>query len=168
MTFRLIDIRPARLKVADPNEDRQRLAKELADQLLARIQSGEDFGELAKQYSHGHRGEFGGLWKPVHPKSLAVPYDRLAVEAENMEPGQIAKPIAAKDRIFIMKLEEKQSAGYEPFEKVQSQVENKIIIDRQDEAFNRLKARLMRQAELGRTDEFVDFCLAKIHRMSKQ
>jgi hypothetical protein len=99
---------------------------------------------------------------------LAVPYDRLAVGAENMEPGQIAGPVAAKDRIFIMKLEEKQSAGYEPFEKVQSQVEDKIIIDRQDEAFNRLKARLMRQAELGRTDEFVDFCLEKIHRMSKQ
>jgi parvulin-like peptidyl-prolyl isomerase len=168
VTFRLIDIQPDELEVVDPNEDSQRLAKELADELLARIQSGEDFGELAKQYSHGHRREFGGLWKPVQPQSLAVPYDRLAAEAEKIEPGQIAEPVAAKDRIFIMKLEEKQSAGYEPLEEVQEQVREKVILDRRNEAFDRLNARLMRQAELGRTDEFVDFCLAKIHRMSKQ
>ncbi|MHC4426442.1 MAG: peptidylprolyl isomerase [Planctomycetota bacterium] len=168
MTFRLIDIQPDELEVADPNEDRQWLAKELAYKLLARIQSGEDFGELAKQYSHGHRREFGGLWKPVQPQSLAVPYDRLAAEAEKIESGQIVKPIAAEDHVFIMKLEERQSAGYEPLEKVQEQVREKVILDRRSEAFDRLNAKLMRQAELGRTDEFVDFCLEKIHRMSKQ
>ncbi|MHC4542421.1 MAG: peptidylprolyl isomerase [Planctomycetota bacterium] len=65
ITFRLIDIRPTRLEVTDPNADRLQLATELADRLLARLRSGEDFGELAKQYSHGDLGAFGGLWRPV-------------------------------------------------------------------------------------------------------
>ncbi len=168
MRFRLIDIQPAKLKPADPNQDRQQLARELAGKLLGRIQSGEDFGELAEQYSHGHRREFGGLWKPVQPASLAAPYDMLAAEAQKIEPGQIAELIVTEEHIFIMKLEEKQSAGYEPFEKVQGQVEEKVILDRRNEVFDRLNAKLMRQAELGRTDEFIDFCLEKIYRMSRQ
>lgn len=168
ITLRLIDIQPFRLKVADPNQDRRQLAEKLAHELLARIQSGEDFGELAKQYSHGHRQEFGGLWKPVQPTSLAVPYDRLAAEAQRTEPGQIAKLIVTEKHIFIMKLEDKQSGGYEPLEDVQRQVEDKIIIDRQNEAYNKLITKLMQQAELGRTDEFVDFCLEEIYRMRNQ
>jgi len=168
ITFRLIDIQPARLEVADPNEDRHELAKKLANELLAQIQSGEDFGQLAKQYSHGDWREFGGLWRPVQPTSLVVPYDILAAEAEKIEPGQVAGPIASKEHIFIMKLEDKQSAGYEPFDRVQGQVEEKLIFDRQNEIFDRLKGKLMQQVELGETDEFIDFCLEEIYRTSSQ
>jgi parvulin-like peptidyl-prolyl isomerase len=151
ITFRLIDIRPTRLEVTDPNADRLQLATELADRLLARLRSGEDFGELAKQYSHGDLGAFGGLWRPVQPASLAAPYDVLAAQAAWMEPGRVAGPIEAEGHVFIMKLEGKQSAEYEPFEQVQEQV----------------RARIIQQAELGRTDRFIDFCLEKIYRMSR-
>ncbi|MHC4751466.1 MAG: peptidylprolyl isomerase [Planctomycetota bacterium] len=166
--FRLIDIQPDKLDVGDPNADRWQLTKELADQLLARIKSGEDFGELAKQYSHGDWREFGGLWRPVQPASLAAPYDILAAEADKIEPDQVAGPVATEEHIFILKLEVKQSAGYEPFEKVQELVEEKVLIDRRKKVIDRLNARIRRQAELSRTDEFIDFCLEKIHRISNQ
>lgn len=165
--FRLIDIQPARLKVWAPNE-RHELAKKLASRLLTRIQSGEDFGELVKQYSHGPMREFGGLWQPVQPGSLAAPYDMLAAEAENTEPGQIASLVVTPEHVFIMKLEEKQSADYEPFEKMQGQVREKIILDRRNEVFDRVNAGLMQQVELSKTDEFVDFCLEKIYQMRNQ
>jgi len=163
--FRLIDIQPARLDVTDPNENRDELAKKSAYELLARIKSGEDFGELAKQYSHGPMREFGGLWKPVQPASLAAPYDMLAAEAENTEAAQIASIVVTAEHVFIMKLEEKQLAGYEPFEKVQIQVRNKIILDRQNEAVDRVNATLLQQVELSKTDEFIGFCLEKIYQM---
>ncbi|MFH1718034.1 MAG: peptidylprolyl isomerase [Planctomycetota bacterium] len=164
ITFRLIDIQPARLEEAGPQEDPGKPARELAQELLAKIQSGEDFGELARQYSRGPRKEFGGLWRPVRPQSLTAPYDRLAAEAEKIRPGQIAI-VVTPEHIFIMKLEEKQPEGYEPFEKVQRLVRNKIIVDRQNEVFRRLNTRLLEQAELSRTDEFIDFCLEKVYRM---
>ncbi|MFZ2146280.1 MAG: peptidylprolyl isomerase [Sedimentisphaerales bacterium] len=166
--FRLIDIHPARLELTDPNEDRYQAAEKLAIELARRIRSGEDFGELAKQYSHGLMREFGGLWRPVQPGSLAPPYDMLAAEAWNTEPGQIAHLIITPGHIFILKLEEKKSAGYEPFEKVQEQVRNKIILDRRNEAADRVNATLLQQAELSDTDEFTDFCLEKIYQMRDQ
>ena len=166
--FRLIDIQPANLEVSNPNKDRLELAKELAYKLLERIEAGEDFGELAKQYSHGHMREFGGLWKPVQPQSLAAPYDVLAAEAQKTEAGQIAGPIETSGHVFIMKLEEKQSEGYEPFEKVQRKVEEKIIFDRRNKVFKKLYAILIEQAKFGETGEFINFCLEKIYQMSNE
>ena len=165
--FRLIDIQPDQLKKWEPGK-RHELAKLLAKRLLTRIQSGEDFDELARQYSHGPMRGFGGLWKKVRPDSLAAPYDTLAVEADNTEPGQITGLIETEEHIFIMKLEAKQSGGYEPFEDVQEQVRDKIVFDRQSEVLNQVNAELLQQAELSKTDEFVDFCLDKIYQMRDQ
>ena len=181
LKFRLIDIQPSKLevgsqsrknafgvRVADPNKSRQEQVRELANELLGRLQAGEDFGALAKQYSHGHRAMFGGLWKPVQPDSLAEPYDILASVAEKIKPGQIAGPIEAGEHIFIMKLEEKRAKGVEPFEKVQKQVEQRIIIDRRKQAVDELGARLVQQAVLKNMDAFVGFCLGEIYRMSNE
>lgn len=168
LQFRLIDIQPAKLQIPDPNQDRLVQARKLAKKLARQLQAGADFGELAKQYSHGHRQAFGGLWKPVQPESLAKPYDILAAEAEKIEQGQIAGLIETEGHIFIMKLEEKQPKSYESFEKVQRQLEGKIIIDRRKEAINKLNAELMRQVVLSGKEEFVDFCLEKIYQMSNQ
>jgi len=163
--FRLIDIRPAMLEVANPKANRHQLAEKLALELVKRIRSGEDFGELARQYSHGPMREFGGLWQPVQPGSLAVPYDKLAAEAENIKSSQIARIIITAEHVFIMKLEERKLSGYEPFDKVQEQVRDKIVLDRWNEAVNKVNATLLQQAELSRTDEFIDFCLEKVYQM---
>jgi hypothetical protein len=167
--FRLIDIQPAKLEAADPNE-RWRLAEKAADELLARIKAGEDFAELAKtsEYSHGHMREFGGLWKPVKPDSLAPPYDVLAKAAQNTEPNQVAELIKTPEHIFIMKLEQKQLAGYEPFEYVQGYVRQAVLFDRQNELLEKLNAIVQQQADLGQTDEFIDYCLEQIHQICNQ
>ncbi len=165
--FRLIDIRPARLKKWAPSKYHE-LEKLLANRLLTRIKSGEDFGKLASQYSHGPMRGFSGLWKPVRPESLAVPYDMLAAEAEKTEVGEISGLIVTEEHVFIMKLEGKQSAGYEPFGKVQEQVREKIAHDRRNEALGKVNAELLQQIELSKTDEFVDFCLEKIYQVRDQ
>jgi parvulin-like peptidyl-prolyl isomerase len=165
--FRLIDIQPGRLKLQEPSK-RPELARQLANRLLTRLQSGEDFDKLARQYSHGPFRGFGGLWKPVRPDSLAAPYDTLVAEAEKIEPGQITGLIETEENIFIMKLEAKQSGGYELFEDVQEKVRDKIIFDRRSKVLNQVNAELLQQAELSNTDEFVDFCLDKIYQMRDQ
>lgn len=177
LQFRLIDIEVEKLEPADPNQTKLEQARDLANKLVERIKSGssrpsegrgEDFGELAKQYSHGHRRQSGGLWKPVQPESLAEPYNVLASEAQRLQPGQTTGPIEAGGHIFIMKLVEKRPKAVKPFEKVQEQIEEKIIVDRQRQAREKIGTRLVEQAAVANKDEFVDFCLQKIYRLSNQ
>jgi len=166
LEFALIDIELAKLESADPNETAEQIGKELAGELIEHLRGGEDFGKLAKRYSHGHRASFGGVWEPVQPESLAKPYDILAVEAEKIQPAQIAGPIEAGGHIFIMKLIDKQAGTVEPFEKVQKQLEAKIDFDRRKKAFDEFGARLVQQAQMGNKDEFINFCLRKIYTLS--
>jgi len=168
VTFQVIDIEAAKLEVRDPNKGRSEEARKLAGELAGRIKAGEDFGELAKQYSHGHRAVFGGMWRPVDPNSLAEPYDILGAEAEKMEPGEIAGSIEAGEHIFIMKLIEKWAKSFEPFEKVQKIVGEKFLFERRKKAWDELEAKFAEQAKVGNKEEFIDFCGQKIYDMSRK
>ncbi len=167
LEFALIDIELAKLKSADSNETAGQIARDLAAKLMERLHRGEDFNDVAKLYSHGYNASTGGRWKPVQPESLAKPYDILAIEAEKIQPGQIAGPIEADGHIFIMKLIDKQKKTVEPFEKVQKQLEAKIDFDCRKQAADKFGAKLVQQAQIGSKDEFINFCLRKIYAMSK-
>lgn len=161
--FQLIDIEAEELEVTDPNQSQQEKAKSLANELLGRIQAGEDFSGLAQVYPGV---SFVGFNRPVQPENLEKPYDILAAEAEKIEPGQVAAPIEAGTHIFIMKLEEKRPKSFEPFEKVQKEIETRIMFDRRKKVVEEFNKKLAEQAELGERDEFTDFCLKQIYRMS--
>jgi hypothetical protein len=168
LKFRLIDIDILKVPVKSIDENRAEAARKLGEELAKRARAGEDFAKLAEEYSHDHRRAFGGLWPEVQPDSLAEPYTALAEMARQINPGEIAGPAEAVGHIFVMKLEEKQLEGYEPLEKVQGQVNDRILTDRQNEAISRLNDRLLREAAIGETDEFIDFCLDKIYAMSRE
>ena len=165
MKFELLDIEVARLKVTDPNQCRQERAKKLADELVTRIQAGEDLRTLAGEHGGVSYIRFGD---PIEPESLTEPYDALATEAEKLNPGNISRPIDAGDHILIMKLEEKRAKSYRPFEQVQSQVERMIIAERQQQAREEVRAKLVQEVTIGQTSEFVDFCLRRIYQMGRE
>jgi peptidyl-prolyl cis-trans isomerase SurA len=167
ITVRVIEIQPARLVASNPSHSVLEKARELAESLVGRIRAGEDFGELARQYSHGHRREFGGLWKARRPESLAEPYDLLAAEAGGMQPGDISGPIetAGAEHIFIVRLEEKQPKGFRPLSEVQRQVEYRVLADRKKEAAEELDAGLAELAALEEEDRFIDFCVRRMYQM---
>jgi len=168
--FRLIDIQPERMTEENANQteaaDNKTRPGKLAAQIMEKIRAGEDFGRLAGKYSHGHRAAMGGLWGRVRPGSLAEPYDILEEAVSSLQPGQTAGPIETEKHIFIIKLEEKQADGFEPFEKVQQQVEKKLILKRRGETVEKLVAKLIRKASAGDIEAFVDFCVAETYRIS--
>jgi hypothetical protein len=168
VAFRLIDISVVKVPVGAGGESPLEEAKRLADDLIKRIRAGEDFAELAKKYSHGHRSSFGGLWEPISPDSLARPYDEAVKATESIEVGQVAGPIDTGGHIFIVKLEERQAEGYEPFEKVQRQVERVLRAERENAVMYDIGTKYMSQASAGKTDEFMDFCLEEIYERSTQ
>jgi hypothetical protein len=162
--FRLIDIKVALLEVTDVNEDRQEQAQRLGNELIGRIRAGEDFDKLGEKYLGVSLRVYN---EPVQPESLEKPYDICVVEAEKMKPGQI-RLIETDGHIFIMKLEGKWPKGYKPLEEVQKEVEERIVSERRQKAEDALEAELLRQVTLDEKDEFVDFCLKKIYRMSNE
>ena len=86
-------------------------ARQLAEDLRKRIDAGEDFAELAKQYSHDPLGAQGGLMRPRAPDAFAAPYDVLAEKAKTVEQGQVAGPIEAPGHFFLMKVERQAGSG---------------------------------------------------------
>ncbi len=165
--FRLIDINVMQVRVQE-DEDPIDKARKLADEIMNKIRNGADFGELAKEYSHGHRRSFGGLWDSVSPDSLARPYDIIVEATKDIEVGQVAGPIDTGGHIFVIKLEERQPAGYEPFEQVQRQVARYLRAERSNAVIRNITSRYLDQASLGKTDQFIDFCLEKIFERHEQ
>ncbi len=163
--FQLIDIEPAKLQITDPNQNRLEQARKLADELYKQVKAGKDFPEAAREHP---AVSFAAPSRPVQPENLK--YSILADEAKKLEPGDISEPLitARQEHIFIMKLEEKQSKGYEPLEKVQKQVKNKISADRRKQAQDKILTRFRRQAENELSDEFTEFCLQKIYTLSSE
>lgn len=163
ISFQLIDIQAEKLNPADPNMTREETTEKLANALIKHIRAGEDFGELAKKYSNGPWAPLGGVWRPLNPDSLAEPYDILAKQAKNIEPGQIIGPIKTDEHIFIMKLVEKQNETVEPFEKVQTDIKREILTERRKRYIDQIGLKLVRQAAIANLDDFIDFCLQKIY-----
>ena len=152
--FSLIDINPSRHDLTPE------AATQKAQQILDEINAGSDFAELATKHSDGHRAAFGGLWNPVTPGSLAEPYDILETRAQQMSIGEISGLIETDQRIFIMKLEEKNQAGYLAFEEVQAQLEQQIRIQRRNDEFDKIVSKLLKQADVANMDQFLEYCIA--------
>jgi parvulin-like peptidyl-prolyl isomerase len=170
ITIRLIDIQPAKLNTTDPNQTKLQEARTLAERLVRRLNAGQDFAKLARQYSHGHRKANGGLWKPRDPNDLARPYHVLAGKAQHIQPGQVAGPIETEtaDHIFIMKLEERRRKTARSLAQVQRQLENRIMLKHRTAAADKIDADLAKQAQLAQTNEFIDICLERIYRVSNE
>lgn len=163
--FEVLDIRTAGLGVGDPNKSPEQVAREFADALSARIGAGENLQMVAEQFP---AVSFVSFSEPVKPESLARPYDVLASQAGQMQPGQVSGPIksAGGAHIFIMKLLDKQTAGVKPLAEVQSQVERLILAERRNRAVDELETRFRAQARLAEKDLFLNLCIEKIYRMS--
>ena len=161
--FRLIDIRPEKLDIADPNADRLAEAKKLADEIVGKIKSGADFAELAKKHSNGHRAEFGGLWRPFEPGSLAAPYDVLEEKLMQTETGEIAGPIENSGHIFILRAEDKQAGSFVSFQDAQHKIESAIKLDRRKKAINKMMLKLAGQVSISNKEQFIKQCLKKIY-----
>jgi len=168
ITFQLIDIQPDKLRLNDPNQDRMTAAQDLADDLYTRIQAGEDFEVLAREYSHGYRSIYGGQWQPVNPDSLAEPYDIIARHANAMEPGQLAKPIQIQNHIFIMKLQEKTEYNVQSFEEVQQELESTIRVNQQRQAIDRLSQKIAGEVAIPNRELFLRFCLQELYAKASE
>ncbi len=95
-----------------------------AEKLLKKIKGGADFAELAKKFSQdpGSKDKGGDLGS--FPKGQMVkPFEEAAF---SLKPGQVSDPVRTRFGYHIIKLEEKQEAGQEPFEDARKKIVEKL------------------------------------------
>jgi parvulin-like peptidyl-prolyl isomerase len=116
-------VRASHIFVAIPEDadnatllDREKLAKSL----LTRVQSGEDFAKLAREYSQdaGTRaegGDLGFIGRDILPK----PLEELVF---SMKVGDVNGPVRADRGFHIIKLVDKRTKDAKPFADVQDEI----------------------------------------------
>ena len=96
-------------------------ALELAGELLVRIQKGENFEDLARQYS-GDTGSAGngGQLSPFQKGKMVKPFEEAAWALQ--KPGDISQPVKSRFGYHIIRLDEVIEAAPLPFASVEPRI----------------------------------------------
>jgi len=155
-------------KQATPEEqdEARSEARELIQDAWRELQSGKDFGDVARRLSRGVRAKHGGLW----PMMSAGNFRNAQVEsvAFALAQGRYSKVIEAPSGFYIVKAKDIVQGKEVPFEQAQEEIEQKLRM----EQFIDLRANYMKdlydRATIGDIQSFliltVDRAVQKYYR----
>ena len=127
---------------------------EEAKQVLAKLQKGEDFAELAKKYSIDPQAAQSGGELGYHPKGTLMPeYEEAASKLAKV--GQISGIVRTKYGFHIIKLEGTRPAAYVPFDEVKEFVKQKIAQEKQTELLDKYVNDLKKDAKITIKEELL-------------
>jgi peptidyl-prolyl cis-trans isomerase C len=119
--------------------------EESAKAALKRVRAGEDFAKVATELSKDPGGEGGDLgW---FTRDRMVP--EFADAAFKLEPGQISEPVKSQFGWHIIKVEEKRTKTFPPFDQVKDQAARYVAQKAQSELITSLR----KEAKIERFDE---------------
>lgn len=96
-----------------------------AGAIMGKLDVGEDFAELARQYSQDAARERGGDAGWIERSDMRA---ELSEVAFNLTVGDYSEPISIGNQIFILKVEERREEGIKPIAEVRGEIEN-ILAD---------------------------------------
>jgi len=114
-----------------------------AENVLKRLNTGEDFAAVARLVSDGDKAEEGGNWGWVEPTILRT---ELAEGVADIKPGEVSEIIETKEEIYLLKVEGKQEAATTPFSEVRQEIERELRRDAIDAAYTAWIDRLKGEA----------------------
>jgi peptidyl-prolyl cis-trans isomerase C len=121
------------------------ISEDEAKAALKRVKGGEDFAKVADEISKDPGSKGGDLgW---FEKERMVP--EFAEAAFKLEKGQISDPVKSQFGWHIIKLEDKRTKEFPPFETVKDQVARFVVQKAQGELITQLREK----AKIEKTDE---------------
>jgi peptidyl-prolyl cis-trans isomerase C len=90
---------------ADADEAAREAAKKKIEEIIAKAKAGEDFSELAVQYSQGPSAPRGGDLGTFPKGKMVPPFEEAAFA---LEAGEISDPVLTRFGYHVIKVEEKQ------------------------------------------------------------
>ncbi len=120
----------------DPNASPEEVQKVMdkAAELRKRIEDGEDFATLAKQYSEGPAaasgGDLGNLKKGEMLDEFEAAVDKLKV-------GEVSPPVRTSVGVHLIMLEEKSGEGHTGIAELQGEIKDKLYNAALEERYQR-------------------------------
>ncbi len=128
--------------------EEQAVKREEAERILQRLLAGGDFAEAARTSSEGSRAEDGGAFSWMQPKDIRL---ELREEIAHIETGGI-RMIETEDRLYIVKVDARRQASYQPFEGVRSSIKNRLVLEERRRLHQRWMERLKANSYIIRYD----------------
>jgi parvulin-like peptidyl-prolyl isomerase len=132
----------------DATEAEKRKAREKIEKILSRIKKGEDFSELAKEYSEdtGSRDRGGDLGYIVKGDGSDIPeFEKAAFQ---LQVGEVSGIVETKYGYHIIKCEEKRAAMKPKFEDLKNDFLEYIFQRRNEEEYKKFVDKLKEKATI--------------------
>lgn len=129
--------------VTAQSEGSEEAARRRAEDLYERIKKGESFASLASQYSKGATANKGGsigsnLIEKWHPD--------IAAAIKGLEAGDITEPQKTREGYVIYRVDERVHSVIPPLEEVESEIKNRMFMERYKPELDRYVQRLKDEA----------------------
>ena len=98
--------------------------RQTANKVISELQSGANFGDLARKYSQDDMSRRGGDWGWIERQDIRKELSEIAF---NLEPGQHSQPVELSGTIFILYAEDKRDEMIQPISQVRDIIENVLI-----------------------------------------
>ena len=118
----------------DMTEDQKKELRKKADDVLKKAKGGEDFAQLASEYSDDPGSKTKGGELGYFPKGNMVPEFENA--AFNLKPGEISNVIETPYGYHIIKVEDKKAGEMPAFDSIKEQVRVKATQDAEQKKIN--------------------------------
>ncbi len=110
----------------DASDEKQAERKKEIDLILEKARAGEDFAELAKQFSEGPTKERGGYLGAFEKEAMVKPF---ADKAFSMQAGEISDPVLTRFGWHIIKVEKVNAESTDSLETARAEIVDKLSTD---------------------------------------
>jgi peptidyl-prolyl cis-trans isomerase D len=108
----------------DAGDEKVAEAKKRIEDVLKLADAGQDFAELAKQYSEGPSKDKGGYLGEFRRDSMVKPF---ADKAFSMAPGEVSEPVRTQFGWHLIKVEKVNAASTTAFDAAQAEIRKKLL-----------------------------------------
>jgi peptidyl-prolyl cis-trans isomerase SurA len=138
-----------------PPEDPAKItaAEEKAKQVLASINGGAHFEDVAKKFSDGPTADSGGELGQFKRGTLAKELEDLTFK---MKPGDVSDVIRTKQGFVILKVNEHVQAGIAPLKQVENRIQEAIYYEKLQPALRSYLTKLREEAYIDIKPGFTD------------
>lgn len=146
-TPEMVQVRHILISVdAGASDDEKKKARKKVEDILNKINSGEDFAKLASEFSDDT------MTKPKGGDLGFIPRGRLVKSFEDvaftLKPGEVSEIVETPFGYHIIKVDEKKDAGVESYDAVKDTLEQKLLQERMQTAVSEFIEKALKDADV--------------------